>query len=35
VDEESKIIEEKQVEKDVKKPLMQKEVGEYRPRLFG
>jgi hypothetical protein len=35
MDEESKIVEEKQVEQDMKKPLMQKEVAEDRPRLFG
>jgi hypothetical protein len=35
MDEESKIVKEKQVGKNMKKPLMQKEVGEDSPRLFG
>jgi hypothetical protein len=35
MNEESKIVKEKQVEQDMKKPLMQKEVGKDRPGLFG
>jgi hypothetical protein len=35
MDEESKIVKEKQIEQDMKKLLVQKEVGEDRPRLFG
>ena len=35
MDEESKIIQEEEIEQNVKQPLMQKEIGEERPGLRG
>ena len=35
MDEESKIIQEEEIEQNMKKPLMQKEIGEERPGLRG